>query len=170
MRKIDTAQADGFEGAPFAPDVTSIGEPQMRRAVALMIAAMAAAVAMAVPAAAAGSEYYAGELPWARTVDKCIGGGQCGGTANTITIRMADTYVATVIVEADDNVGDSHRAALELWVNDTTKVQTLDVKEQGSLLIFKVDRIANTVTLKSVQNEGKPDGEETAVGNVVVLA
>lgn len=116
--------------------------------------------------ASASTSYYAPHLPFSTPINVCIGGAICGGTANTIIVSTPRTYINYVNVAANDNVGDKHKARLQVYV-DSVLVGDQDVLQYGSTLYFPIHRSGATVTLVSVgPNAG---GDETNVQTLEIL-
>ena len=86
----------------------------------------------------------------------CIGGDICG-ESERLTITYPSVYITSLEVNADDNIGDKHRAELELYV-DGVPFKKLDVKKDGSTLIFDLNRNVKSLRLMSVsKDEHKSD-------------
>ena len=113
---------------------------------------MAVLFAFAGPAKAS-SYYSAPSLPWFSNVNQCIGGQICGGTNNTINVYVPEVVIGDVYVYAHDNVGQTHKAKLELYV-DGSFVARKDVLQGGGYITFSVSRFGSIVTLRSIHQDG----------------
>jgi hypothetical protein len=110
----------------------------------------------AIGSAQASFNYYPASIPWSSTINQCIGGQLCGGTANTINVIAPYGYINYVYVQAHDNIGDKAGANLEVYV-DGVLVGRQDVKSAGSFLYFPVNMSGSTVTLRSLRADGHTD-------------
>src|SRR3954452_24253852 len=87
-----------------------------RKLLATAVAAAGVVVAVAAPASAS-TTYNVAHVPFSSPIGVCIGGALCGGTANKVIFSMPRTFVNYVFVNANDNVGDKHKARLWLYVD-----------------------------------------------------
>jgi hypothetical protein len=137
----------------------------VRKLLATVATAVGLVLTVAAPASASTS-YYAPRLPWSTPINLCIGGALCGGAANTIIVSTPRTQINYVNVTANDNVGDKHKARLQVYV-DGVLVGDQDVLQGGSVLYFPVHRGGATITLMST-GPGS-GGDETYVNALEIL-
>ena len=143
------------------------------------VAVVAAAGALLVGAAGgaeASTGFYAPSLPWTTSpspsvpwtssINICFGGDLCGGPGNVINVDMPRSYVRTISVQANDNVGDKHKATLFVFV-DGVKIGAADVLQSGSVLTFNANRYGSRVTLSA--SETGTSWSDEIVANGILL-
>lgn len=145
----------------------------MRRLLALLGVPALLVLTMVTPANASAA-YVAQQLPFDTTVGQCIGGEQCGGAANRITVVIAPqtggTFVQNVFVHARDNIGDKHQASLILMPDGGSGfVGCIDVPKAGGFLTFSLNRFVSRIDIVSTRHCVASPGDETHIESIRIV-
>ncbi|GAA2683850.1 MULTISPECIES: hypothetical protein [Actinosynnema] len=138
----------------------------MRKFAAALLSAVCLLAGFTGTASASARSYFytVPSLPWAKIVDRCIGGAECGGTGNRLHFTLEQpAYLTLLEVRANDDVADRHNAVLRVYVDGGLAGQQ-DVKQAGSTLSYPLYRFGEQVVLESVSTNGGT--EETQVVRV----
>lgn len=95
---------------------------------------------------------------------QCIGGSQCRQNGNRITIALQDAPILGIRFRAHDNIGARADGTLNVRIDDTAIASYVDVKREGRLHEFDVDRLRGSRLVISTGND-----DEVEVSNIEVL-
>ncbi|MFS1518470.1 hypothetical protein V1503_18715 [Bacillus sp. SCS-151] len=96
----------------------------------------------------------------------CIGGTECGGNSEYHQENLwGKKYIKQIIVYAHDRVGSTSTANLELYI-DGELVDSQAVFEEGSFLIYNVEREGSYIRFYSVHENGLKQGDETFIATI----
>lgn len=115
---------------------------------------------------ATGAYYTASSLPWSASMNVCFGGAICG-INDTVTVDVpSSSRIGYVRVYAHDNIGDSHKAYLHLYL-DGIEVGAQDVLAAGSYLTFNVSATGSRLVFRSTQTN-YTQSDETVLQQIYI--